>query len=623
LAFDLGPDTRLFLWTLSWDVHALFRHPLRVFDANMFFPAANSLAFSEHLLGSALLAAPWLAATGNPLLAMNVVALGSCFLSACGAFVLARRLGLSREASLAAGCVFAFAPPRFFRLGQLHLAAVQWMPFCLAAIHGLGARRPGPALAAAGAWFTLQALTSGHGGLFLLLAGGALLVYRRLLGGFSFKSWRPAAALAALVILVNLPFAWPYFQVRREAGLRRSLDEAAQWSPNAASFVAAPTHAQRTLLSALFREGRPDAFAQARAYLFPGFLTLGLSAVALSRRKARDRSPTSTQVGNGRTSLPVLLWDVLILLSAFAALAMQVSGGLQAQLGSWRLEAHDPRRPLVLALLLGAGRLIWLRKTPFGLTPFFRTAAERFRGEAESRTGVEIAFYGLLAAVSLWASLGPAFGLYSALHRTVPGWDFVRVPSRLTILTLLSLAVLAAAGADRILRRLPSRWRPLGVVVLLGLLVGEFAAAPLAVAPVAVEVPAADRSFEALSGPLVELPVADPRDEPRASRLQSQYLVHSTAHWQKLVNGYSGFTPSSHDQIFRLLARFPDESSLEAMEALGVRYAVIHPGLYLDREWAAARERLAKFPDRLEPVRIEDGETGDRIYRFARVAERP
>ena len=131
----LSADTRLFLWTLSWDVHALLHQPLRLFDANIFHPEPRTLAYSEHLVGSALLGAPFLLATDNPVLALNVVVLLSCVLSGAGTFLLARQLGISTAGAFAAGVIFAFAPPRFTRLAQLHLATVQWIPFCLAFVH--------------------------------------------------------------------------------------------------------------------------------------------------------------------------------------------------------------------------------------------------------------------------------------------------------------------------------------------------------------------------------------------------------------------------------------------------------------------------------------------------------
>ena len=77
------------------------------------------------LIGSAVLGAPALLATGNPVFALNVIVLLSCVLSGLGAYYLARRLDVGVLAALAAGVVFAFGPARFVRLAQVHVAVVQ------------------------------------------------------------------------------------------------------------------------------------------------------------------------------------------------------------------------------------------------------------------------------------------------------------------------------------------------------------------------------------------------------------------------------------------------------------------------------------------------------------------
>jgi len=49
---DLGQaDFYLITWALSWVSHSLVTDPANVFNANTFFPAPLSLAFSESLLG--------------------------------------------------------------------------------------------------------------------------------------------------------------------------------------------------------------------------------------------------------------------------------------------------------------------------------------------------------------------------------------------------------------------------------------------------------------------------------------------------------------------------------------------------------------------------------------------
>ena len=39
-----NPDTHLYAWTLGWDAHAFATNPLAIFDANIYFPYANTLA---------------------------------------------------------------------------------------------------------------------------------------------------------------------------------------------------------------------------------------------------------------------------------------------------------------------------------------------------------------------------------------------------------------------------------------------------------------------------------------------------------------------------------------------------------------------------------------------------
>ena len=54
---------------------------------------------------------------------------------------------------------------------------------------------------------------------------------------------------------------------------------------------------------------------------------------------------------------------------------------------------------------------------------------DRVCREPARGSGPALGYYGLLALLSLWASLGPPFGLYTALYRLLPGFDLIRVPS--------------------------------------------------------------------------------------------------------------------------------------------------------------------------------------------------
>ncbi len=585
-AIDLGPDTRLFLWTLGWDAHAFRTAPFSIFDANVFYPEARTLAFSEHQIGSALLSAPLLWGTGNLVLAMNAVLLLSCFLSGWFAYLLGRELGLSISSSILVGAIFALSPPRFFRIGQLHLATVQWIPLCLALLHRYargGTRRH---LLGAAVVFWLQALSGGQSAAFLALAGSGLLVYLAIFGELrpDGSFWKDGLAALVLTLALTLPLLVPYLRVQRELGLERSLDEATYWSPNAASYFASPTHLHRAIAAALGLRGE-------KAYLFPGFVPLVLALLAfLPRGKTDERA----SVGSESTSFSLSLLDFAIVFVLLTSLLIEAAGGFRFQLGGARLSAAGGGRAALLGLVLLAVRFAVFGRAPFAFQTALRRFREKMRSFLELRTGVSGGFYGVLALASLWASLGPQGGLYSALYRLVPGFDFIRVPPRLTLLTLLAIAILAGFGAER---PRPRRAFPAILVILLL----ELAAFPLDAPPYPVVITPLDRALADMEpGPVAAFPIPDPRDTVAAASRHSFYMLQSTAHFLPLVNGYSGFLPERHDRLFRELAGFPSENGLVELERISVRYAVFHRSGYDEAGWRALLEDLEGLSHGLE-----------------------
>lgn len=595
-ALDLGPDTRLFLWTLGWDVHALSHHPLAIFDANIFFPEIDTLAYSEHQIGSALLAAPVLAATGNVLLSMNLVVLLSCVLCGVGAFFLGRELGLGWVGALACGIVFAFSPPRFFRLGQLHLATVQWIPFCLALLHRYARRGSTRHLLGAAIFFTLQAWSGGQSGLFLALSVLALGIYLVALGEL-----RPAsrvtldcAGAAVLVAALNVPFLLPYLRVQQELGLERSLQEALFWSPNAESFLASPTHADRLVLRALGWEDR--VLRDAKAFLFPGLVPLVLAGLALVR--ARNQATGEHTPPRG----PPL--DIAIVALGLVAILIELAGGVR--IGGF--SASGGGRALVIALVLLGVRFAVYRGRPFAAG--YLAAWKQW---TRQRMGVHAGFYVGLGALSFWAALGPPGVLYAALYRALPGFDFIRVPSRLTLLTVLALAVLVGFG----LEKLASKRKWLAPAIVVGVLV-ELAAFPLETTRYVVKPSPMDEWLsEQDAAPVVVFPIPDPRDDVASARSHSTYMLGSLVHFMPLVNGYSGFTPQAHNRLFQTLARFPfsDDDGLAELEALGVRFAVFHRNAYDARQWEAVIAGAEALSGRMALVATFDE---GRVYELTR-----
>lgn len=129
------PGDPLFeIWVMRAVQHRLVNDPLNLYDANAFYPFENSLAYSEEAISTALLAWPVFLATGNDVLAYNLVLLFSFWLVAFALYLLAKELGASPGAAVIAGLVAAFAPARYAHLSHLHLLVIGWLPLALWAL---------------------------------------------------------------------------------------------------------------------------------------------------------------------------------------------------------------------------------------------------------------------------------------------------------------------------------------------------------------------------------------------------------------------------------------------------------------------------------------------------------
>ncbi|MEK6629406.1 MAG: hypothetical protein AABY89_01590 [Acidobacteriota bacterium] len=587
-----SPDTSLLMWILSWDTHAFTHQPLSMFDANIYHPLRHTLAFAENLIGSALIAAPILWLTDNAVLAMNVVSLLSCALCGLGAYVLARRVGMGHLGATLGGLVFAFSPPRFFRLGQLHLTAVWWLPFGLASLHAYldGGRRRDLWLFAA--FVTLQALSSGHGTVFLALAAMCLVAYRVVLGEpvVFVRRLRDLGVPGALLLLPAALMLLPYRSVQAEVGLKRSLVD---WAIDPTSFLASPSHLQGFLLSLL-----PNAHINenAQAYLFPGYLPLALAAAAVlwRRKKPARHGPLQAPASWARAAL-------VLNLAALSALAISVwlavTGPIKMRMGTTVLfSARSAWRAWLVFVLFVALRVAFLGRAPFAVRPRLRQWLSACHQWWSARRQNAVTFYGLLTLVSLWLSVGPPIGLWPLVY-WLPVLNFIRVPSRFTVLAMLGLAVLAGFGFDRLSARVAPGKRRVLALVLGALLVAEFAAAPLATVPYRVEIPAADRRLDGQPKPfaVAEVPLPDPMNAGATERRHTDYMLHSMAHWQKTVHGYSGIRPALHENLYLQLRNFPDDRSLRDLTDLGVGYVVVHTDLYPPGEWEAVQQRIRLF----------------------------
>jgi len=597
LVLSDSADTDLVVWLLSWDIHAFLHRPWTIFDANTFAPLHHTLAFSENLIGSALVAAPIVWMTGDVVLGMNLVALFSCIACGAGCYLLARRSGIGEEGALLAGLVFAFAPPRFLRLDQLFLATIAWIPFALAYLQTYFDRGRPRDLRIAMAFFTLQVFTSGHGAVFLVVAA-AMLALDRLVRGARVTLRRLSEDIGLPGVLLLLPVVFlivPYRSVQAELGLRRSLSD---WRVlHAGSYLAAPTYVQSWLLGRLAPEARINDTAD--AYLFPGWTTLLLAAAAVVSG-IRFRSSVHAKTLH-RTAAIAL--DVVAIAAMSVGLLVAADGPQRLKLGSVVLfSAREAWRAWLLAAVCVAIRAAMRRRVPIAADAALRALSGHVAAWLNAKRRDTISIYLLILLVSLWLASGPPFGVWPYVY-WLPGFNFIRASSRFTLMGLVGLAVLAGAGFDAITAATAPNRRT-AAAILAGVLIVLECLVPLEGVPYHVDTPAADRWLATRPKPFVvaEVPLPDLRSVALFNKRQSTYMLHSTAHWQKTVHGWAGLLPVSHFDLYDALTRFPDDESLVMLNAFNVDYVVVHRDLFLPDAWPAVEERLRSLDEALTLV---------------------
>jgi hypothetical protein len=206
-------------------------------------------------------------------------------------------------------------------------------------------------------------------------------------------------------------------------------------------------------------------------------------------------------------------------------------------------------------------------------------------------------------------------GPYHLVRETIPMFQGVRVNSRAGIFLALAFSGLLALA----LKRLAPSPRVTGL--LLGGLLLEASVAPI---PIPRWMQVIDSSQPApawvqwLAEQPGEFPIAHmpllPTDGlfRRPHHEETVYMVWSTWHFKRLVNGNAGVEPATYRHVREVCRRFPATPCLDALKELGTRYVLVHEKGWgpnqlarVQREWPAAADRL--------PL-VKDFGAGDRVH---------
>jgi hypothetical protein len=271
-------DSLFNIWRLSWVAHQLVHQPTALFDANIFYPARHTLAYSDAMLLVGLAGAPFLWAGVPHAVVHNGLLIAALATSAWASSVLAHRLTGDRFAAVLAGVIVGFAPYRFAHIAHLELQWLMWMPLALLAVHAL-VERPRPAAGLAlGGCLAAQLLCSIYYGVFLAVFAGVAWIALVVAHGLKPRLAVSTAVAVIPLALVAAPYLAPYAASRADHG-PRSATEIAIHSARPGDYLAVPPFN-------VLRGG--EDVTEERA-LYPGAAAIGLAVFALVRARGRVR----------------------------------------------------------------------------------------------------------------------------------------------------------------------------------------------------------------------------------------------------------------------------------------------------------------------------------------------
>jgi len=304
LAAPVGPgDPYLNLWILGWDLGTIVRDPValvtgRIFDANIFFPAARTLAYSDHLILQALALSPVYLVTRDLTFCYNALLLASLAGAGLSMYAFARSVTGSRAGALVAGTAWAFMPFHFAHLLHLQLQSLYWLPLTFLFLHRLMARRRRRDAVWLGVCAGLQAVSSVYWG----VIGALALVTGALALAVGIGRWRSGEIARRLLLaacvggVILAPCAWPYWQVQRHEGFARNLYEASQHEAAVTSYLRVPPGNLLYGRTGLLRPGAETGSNAGRhegpeQELFPGLTIVFLALAGAWFGWRRDSRP--------------------------------------------------------------------------------------------------------------------------------------------------------------------------------------------------------------------------------------------------------------------------------------------------------------------------------------------
>jgi hypothetical protein len=344
-------------WRIAWIAHQVLANPTQLFDANIFSPETNTLAYSDAMLLLGLIATPFIWLGIPAAVVHNGLVIGSFVTAAMSMTRLMRFFSADRTAHVVAALIFAFAPYRVAHIIHLELLWTAFIPLAVLALYRVLQNPSARRGIAFGASVALQALCSLYYGVFLSmwLVGVLALAPLHMKIQWSRGHIFALTAGVAAAVAIAAPYVGPYGRAHSYLG-PRSEDDLHQFSASWSDYLH-PHTANR-----VYGTQRRDNDQERSLYVGAVAMALGAISILFVRSRtvfvyaaltflAIDLSLGINGVAFNLARRVVPVLDAFRSPSRFAVLALLGTAVVAGLGAAWVVSWSMRRRRLVAALL--------------------------------------------------------------------------------------------------------------------------------------------------------------------------------------------------------------------------------------------------------------------------------
>ncbi len=311
-------------WIMNWNIHAIMHGVWAqpgawqaFFDANIFYPYHNTLAYSDLLLSSSIFALPLFIFVHEPELPSNITFISSLILLGFFTYILVFYLTKNFFASLLSGLLIIFSPVTLDKRFHLQILAIEWVPLALLFfLHFLKTKRY-KFLILSLFFFVVQTYNSFMAGYFLVFSYTGVGLSYLVSNGKKIVSLvtKKTILFSLLAFVLIFPIIVPYYQVSHEFSFVRDIRETIHLALQPEDLLVTNETSRLKPILWFFDAKQYPSSAEVK----PGFLGLIFTILALVsftyiflKQKSKKRFSTSQNDVTLLAFVGVALWGLVL-----------------------------------------------------------------------------------------------------------------------------------------------------------------------------------------------------------------------------------------------------------------------------------------------------------------------